>query len=75
MEKVLKQKCQIDYSEIKIDDPNNHKWWELYCLDVPVLHIENSSNKDSLIKVFHRLDEKDVLEKIRSIEQEKCPQA
>lgn len=67
MDKVLKNGPLVDYSVIKIDDPKNNEWWEKYCFDVPVLHIENPVNEESLIKVFHRLDEKDVLDKISGL--------
>lgn len=67
MEKVLQQEAQIDYSVVKIDDPKNYQWWEQYCLDVPVLHIKNPCNEGSLLKVFHRLDQEDVLKKIKSV--------
>lgn len=68
MERVMKNNPRIDYSVIKIDDPKNQEWWEKYCFDVPVLHIENPAREGSLTKVFHRLQEKDVLDKIKDLE-------
>ncbi|CAR29768.1 hypothetical protein ZYGR_0AD04520 [Zygosaccharomyces rouxii] len=68
MEKVLKKRPQVDYSVVKIDDPKNHEWWEKYCFDVPVLHLETPVREGSLIKVFHRLEEEDVLDKIKGLE-------
>ena len=34
----------------------------------PVLHIENKNKQDSLIKVFHRLNEEDIIDKIKKLE-------
>lgn len=68
MKKVLKDRPQLDYSVVKIDDPKNQEWWDKYCFDVPVLHIENPAREGSLIKIFHRLEEKDVLDKIKGFE-------
>lgn len=65
MGKVLKSSPHVDYSVVKIDDPKNQEWWEKYCFDVPVLHIERPTNEEPLVKVFHRLEEKDVLAKIK----------
>lgn len=59
-------KDKLSYCIVDIDDPKNKVWWEKYCFDVPVLHIENT-DKTSLLKVFHRLDEKDVTEKIKTL--------
>lgn len=56
----------VTYSIVKIDDPKNKEWWEKYCFDIPVLHIEDAFKKDSLLKIFHRLDENDVADKIKS---------
>lgn len=57
---------KVTYSIVKIDDPKNKEWWEKYCFDIPVLHIEDASKDGSLVKIFHRLDEKDVANKIKS---------
>ncbi|SCV99482.1 LAFE_0A04126g1_1 [Lachancea fermentati] len=57
---------ELSYHIVDIDEPGNKKWWELYCMDVPVLHVENTLKPDSLVKIFHRLDELDVKEKINA---------
>ncbi|QLL33433.1 hypothetical protein HG536_0E03440 [Torulaspora globosa] len=70
MGKVLKDNQELErkavYTIVDIDDPANKDWWEKYCFDIPVLHIEDSTRQGSLLKIFHRLDEKDVVDKINS---------
>ncbi|QLQ80991.1 hypothetical protein HG537_0E03460 [Torulaspora globosa] len=70
MSHVLKSnqefKQKAVYTIVDINDPANKDWWEKYCFDIPVLHIEDSTREGSLVKIFHRLDENDVMNKINS---------
>lgn len=70
MSRVLNEnkdlKSKAEYITVDIDDPKNKEWWEKYCFDIPVLHLEDRTRKDSLLKVFHRLDEKEVIGKIET---------
>lgn len=59
---------KLDYELVDIDDPNNKEWWEKYCFDIPVLHIEDKRNPDSLVKIFHRMKKEDVIEKIKALQ-------
>lgn len=61
-DKDLREK--VSYHVVDIDDPQNKKWWDKYCFDIPVLHMEDHTQKGSLTKVFHRLDEKETTDKI-----------
>lgn len=58
LSQVLAEKpyADIGVKIIDIDEPQNKEWWTKYCLDVPVLHIENTKNLGSLSKIFHKLD-------------------
>jgi len=69
-------RTQVSLSKVDINNPLNKEWWDKYCFDVPVLHVVSSSVSTSgtpsnvgLQKIFHKLDEQDVIEKI-----EKCLQ-
>lgn len=55
---------RLHYRIVDIDEPRNKEWWDNYCFDVPVLHIEDA-NSESLYKVFHRFNDKDVSNKIK----------
>lgn len=39
-------------------------WWNKYCFDIPVLHIEDSTRVKPLIKIMHRIDEFDLKDKL-----------
>ncbi|EDO18673.1 hypothetical protein Kpol_1055p28 [Vanderwaltozyma polyspora DSM 70294] len=57
---------KIKYTQVDIEDPKNKEWWDKYCFDIPVLHIEDASNKDKpLEKIFHRMKKENVVEKIK----------
>lgn len=70
MEKVtsLDEFKKIHYETVDINKTENKEWWDKYCFDIPVLHIENKNKQDSLIKVFHRLNEEDIIDKIKKLE-------
>lgn len=72
MTQILKKP---DYKELQfeikdINDSKNSEWWDAYCFDVPVLHVENLTTKESL-KIFHRLDEYQVTETIKKASKQK----
>lgn len=70
MSNVLKDNQDLqrlaEYRIVNIDDPANKEWWDKYCFDIPVLHLEDSSKEGSLVKIFHRLNENDLKDKINS---------
>lgn len=59
--------AHIKLKEVNINELQNQKWWKAYCFDIPVLHIENTANKDLIEKVFHRMDEEEILGKINKV--------
>lgn len=67
LQKNQSLRAKADYKIVDIDDPANKEWWNKYCFDIPVLHIEDTTKQDSLVKLFHRLDEAEVAEKIDSL--------
>ncbi|CEP63774.1 Mgp12p LALA0_S09e02190g [Lachancea lanzarotensis] len=52
---------------VDIDEPNNKRWWNKYCMDVPVLHLENINDPETVSKIFHRLELHQVEQKIESL--------
>lgn len=51
--------CKYEVKDIT--DPENKEWWDKYCFDIPVLHVENKvSNDNSVGKLFHRFNEEKV---------------
>lgn len=54
----------LEFTKIDIMDPKNERWFEKYCYDVPVLHIE----KDQTVKKhMHYFDKSDLISDIREI--------
>lgn len=55
------------YEIVDIMDPDNKEWYDKYCFDVPVLHVQNAETETlNVEKLFHRFDEKkvqDIIEK------------
>lgn len=47
---------ELDLEVVDIMDPKNSKWFDMYCYDVPVLHIEGSDMKKP-VKFMHYFDE------------------
>ncbi|AGO09905.1 AaceriAAL086Wp [[Ashbya] aceris (nom. inval.)] len=58
----------MEVETIDITLPENKTWWEKYCLDVPVLHVENKSDSGRLKKIFHRVQEQQLIETIKEVE-------
>ncbi|KAK6461686.1 hypothetical protein DFJ63DRAFT_336465 [Scheffersomyces coipomensis] len=56
----LKHK-DIDLKIIDIMNPENQKWFDVYCYDVPVLHVDRESQKKP-VKFMHYLYEDKLLE-------------
>ena len=59
-------KHNISMNIVNINQLNNKKWWDLYCFDIPVLHIEKDNDKESLFKMMHRIDEDVLVDKIQT---------
>lgn len=56
-----------DYSIAKekmkfININKDQKWWNEYCFDIPVLHIEDENKPDSLVKIMHFFKEDELNE-------------
>ena len=63
------ENVKLNFTKVDIMDPNNKEWFDKYCYDVPVLHIELPNDnvvkkhmhyfdKSQLIKDFRELDSK-----------------
>ncbi|CCF58300.1 hypothetical protein KAFR_0E01460 [Kazachstania africana CBS 2517] len=50
---------------VNINDAKNNKWWKMYCFDIPVLHLEDTTNAKPLVVIEHFFREDDLAEKIR----------
>ncbi|CCE92576.1 Mgp12p TDEL_0E03330 [Torulaspora delbrueckii] len=70
MNKILKDNDNLrnkaNYTVVDIDDSKNKEWWDKYCFDIPVLHLEDRTKNDSLLKIFHKLDESETINKIEN---------
>lgn len=51
----------IDLEEIDIMKPGNSKWFDVYCYDVPVLHILRNEQQKKPIKFMHYFHEDKIL--------------
>ncbi|AMD19193.1 HBR292Wp [Eremothecium sinecaudum] len=60
----------VECSIVDVKLPENKRWWDMYCFDVPVLHIEDKRDHTKLHKVFHRLNENQVKDLINEIKKE-----
>ena len=49
---------RMRFESIDIEDPKNHKWFDLYKYDIPVVHVDGKEI------ARHRLDESDLSEAI-----------
>ncbi|CUS23710.1 LAQU0S11e02520g1_1 [Lachancea quebecensis] len=67
LSQVLTEKpyADVKVKVVDIDEPQNKDWWTKYCLDVPVLHIENTKSPGSISKIFHKLDPNTVKDQVR----------
>ncbi|CCE62813.1 hypothetical protein TPHA_0D01730 [Tetrapisispora phaffii CBS 4417] len=62
-----KYKDKVQLNLIDIDSPNNKEWWDKYCFDIPVLHIENNKSGE-ISKIFHKMTESEVKDGIHEME-------
>ncbi|CUM65294.1 uncharacterized protein PRCAT00002929001 [Priceomyces carsonii] len=58
----LKDK-RIKLKIIDIMKSENQKWFDIYCYDVPVLHIE-TTGEETPIKFMHYFDKSKILEQL-----------
>lgn len=54
---------KVQFTNVDITDPLNKQWWEAYCFDVPVIHIDRFNQKDP-VKMMHYLDKEEVIEEL-----------
>lgn len=59
----LKNK-KIDLNIIDIMKPENSKWFDVYCYDVPVLHVDRDT-QDQPVKFMHYFHEDKLLEEFK----------
>ncbi|KAA8902725.1 hypothetical protein DIURU_002621 [Diutina rugosa] len=52
---TLKQFPQVPLEKIDITDPANQEWFDKYCFDVPVLHVERDG--EAPVKFMHYFHE------------------
>ncbi|KAK6538195.1 hypothetical protein TWF694_011077 [Orbilia ellipsospora] len=62
-----KSNSSTQYNEIDIMKTGNEKWHDAYVFDVPVLHLENSSEGSRIIKLMHRFSKEDIESKIMEL--------
>ena len=48
-----------------VDINKNQKWWDAYCFDIPVLHVEDANGAKPLVKVMHFFKEDELGEILR----------
>lgn len=61
----LKDK-KIDLEVIDIMKPENSKWFDVYCYDVPVLHIMKNEQQKKPIKFMHYFYEDKLLAELKN---------
>lgn len=52
----------MEFQYVDISDVMNTQWWDKYCFDVPVLHIDGGV--EGRVKMMHRLDGKKVMDEV-----------
>ncbi|CCH46443.1 hypothetical protein BN7_6037 [Wickerhamomyces ciferrii] len=57
----LSKKINLQY--VDITQPLNKQWWDAYCFDVPVLHVDRTNQEDP-VKFMHRLNGDEIIEEI-----------
>ncbi|KAH3686992.1 hypothetical protein WICPIJ_002017 [Wickerhamomyces pijperi] len=53
----------LNYQYVDITDPQNNQWWDAYCFDVPVVHLDRYNQKQP-VKFMHYLNEEKIVEEI-----------
>ena len=69
IEDVLNENEELSKARITMEiiNINKHKhWWDMYCFDIPVLHIENDNEPNSLVKIMHFFKEDELIETLKS---------
>lgn len=56
-------KIQVIVTDITL--AKNKEWWDLYCFDVPVLHLTHENQKEP-VKFFHRMNKSKIIESINN---------
>ncbi|KAH3899166.1 Mgp12p SCDLUD_004595 [Saccharomycodes ludwigii] len=62
-----KEISKLPLELVDINLPLNNKWWDKYSFDIPVLHIENTEKPENLAKIFHVIEENDVVDKVNGV--------
>ncbi|CAN3364735.1 hypothetical protein DICA4_E20032 [Diutina catenulata] len=53
----------LPLEKIDIMDPKNQQWFDKYCFDVPVLHVERDGQKP--VKFMHYFNEDKITEELK----------
>ena len=76
----VQKRRTVEYKEVDIMHEDNKKWFNAYCFDVPVLHInqvmQNPSKSDTVDKekkLWHRFSEEEIERSIDEAEQQSEP--
>lgn len=56
------------FNVIDIEKPENKEWWNKYCFDIPVIHVEVRNDPNTVKKIFHRINEQNLRDLIKSFE-------
>lgn len=68
LDDVLEENKEFNTLTRKLKYININKdqhWWKTYCFDIPVLHIEDDRNKESLVKIMHFFKEDEIIETLK----------
>jgi len=57
----VSKKFNLQY--VDITQPLNKQWWDAYCFDVPVLHVDRT-NQEEPVKFMHYLNSEKIIEEI-----------
>lgn len=58
---TMANKFNLQY--VDITQPLNKQWWDAYCFDVPVLHVDRTNQEDP-VKFMHYLNSEKIIEEI-----------
>lgn len=54
---------KFDLQYVDITQPLNKQWWDAYCFDVPVLHVDRTNQEDP-VKFMHYLNSETIIDEI-----------
>lgn len=57
----VQKKYNLQY--VDITQPLNKQWWDRYCFDVPVLHVDRT-NQEEPVKMMHYLNQEEIVTEI-----------